>query len=134
MAQLHNITEHALDCRAVYIRSLYIHTLYMHRVEPLNYGDMYILLGQNKVSCLVRCPDFRVIMDTNRVFGRAKCVLFIKVSLFQGVLMNLFNRIYKINIQAQGELCVPALWRTGEHTTHTQGKSLTLLGWNSNCV
>ena len=33
-------------------------------------------LGQKKVSLLVRCPD---LMYTN-----AKCILFIKVSLFQG--------------------------------------------------
>ena len=44
-------------------------------------------MGQKEVSLLVRCPDFRVVIYTNRVFGIAKCVLFIEVSSFQGVLI-----------------------------------------------
>ena len=34
---------------------------------------------------LVRCPDFRGCNVGQRVFGIAKCVLFIEVSSFQGV-------------------------------------------------
>ena len=35
-------------------------------------------------------------MYTNRVFGTAKCVLFIEVSLFQGVLNKGFHSIHKV--------------------------------------
>ena len=43
------------------------------------------LLGQKKVSLLVRCPDFRGCnVHKWGVWDTAKCVLFIEVSLFQG--------------------------------------------------
>ena len=43
-------------------------------------------LGQKKVSLLVRCPDFRECNVHKGVFGIAKCVLFIEVSSYEGVL------------------------------------------------
>ena len=42
------------------------------------------------MSLLVRCPGFYAVLcdvATNRVFGTAKCVPFIEVSSFQGVLI-----------------------------------------------
>ena len=44
-------------------------------------------LGQIKVSWIMTCPDFRGCNDTEGVFVTMNCVLFIKVSLFQRVLM-----------------------------------------------
>ena len=43
-----------------------------------------------------------VVMYTNRVFGTAKCVLFVEVSSFQGVLSKGFHSIYieDINVYA----------------------------------
>ena len=44
-------------------------------------------MGQKKVSILVKCPVSGVVMNADRVFGTAKCVLFMEVSKFQGVLI-----------------------------------------------
>ena len=49
------------------------------------------------------CPDFRCGMGTNRVFGTAKCVHFIEVSSFQGVLNKGFHCTY-IHIQYSEDL------------------------------
>ena len=54
---------------------------------------MWTLLGQKNVSLLVRCPDFRGCNVHKRAFVTGKCVLIIKVSLFQGVLNKKFHCI-----------------------------------------
>ena len=59
--------------------------------EPLL---IWILLGQKKVSLLVKCPDFRG-SNVHRVFMTAKCVLFIDVSSLQSVLIKGFHCIIK---------------------------------------
>ena len=41
-------------------------------------------------------------MYTNRVFGTAKCVLFIEVSLFQGVSINVFCTVLALNERVDG--------------------------------
>ena len=41
----------------------------------------------NKNALLLRCPDLR---NANGVFEKAKCVLFIEVSSFHGVLIRSF--------------------------------------------
>ena len=56
-----------------------------YTVKPLTNPDTLGSLGTNET--LVRCPDFRVVINTDGVFRMAKCVLFIEVSSFQGVLI-----------------------------------------------
>ena len=50
-------------------------------------------LGQKNISRLVRCPDFRGCKVGNRIFGTAKCVLYIDAAHFRGVLNKGFNCI-----------------------------------------
>ncbi len=52
-------------------------------------------LGPFQVSCLVRCPDFRVKLYTNAVLGPARTVLCIEVSLFQSSALDNLVKAYR---------------------------------------
>ena len=82
-------------CGYMYMYNVHTHVfwiVYICNVYTCVYSGTSLIrtpLGQKKVSISVRCPDFSVVMNSGRVFGTAKCVLFIdiKVSSFQGVLI-----------------------------------------------
>ena len=64
-----------------------VHVHAYRSVKPL-YSELQI-----KVSLLVRCPDFGGNINTERGlgYGTAKAVLFMNVSLYQGVLNKGFS-------------------------------------------
>ena len=113
-------TRHVRNCGTFYWPDPLILGVTEIRVPPqtlTKYSGTSLIwtpLGQKRVSLLVRCPDFRGCnvpnKAPNRVFGTVKCVLFIKVSSFQGVLirevpfyMCVYNFIYT---SSKGPLCV----------------------------
>ena len=62
-----------------------VHAYYTRIQWNLSYSDT---LGRTKVSILVRCPDFRGCnVHKQGVRDSLMCPVYLKVSLFQGVLI-----------------------------------------------